>query len=531
MVNRRIVSAIVVVASLLVVFGVTIYFNKSKEVTNLNSYSEPLIGVKQDNDPLTSINGDFTLKSDFSSHLPIVIIDTNGENPPVNTIFNEKTQLYEPIKGLEPYIEGTIQVLDQGDNLNHLNDTPASQSKMKIKRRGNTSMAYAKPQYLVKLITQSGQDNELSLLGMGADNEWVINGSMTDESMMRNYLSYRISSQFMEYTPDTKYCEVVIKENEIYTYQGVYLLGESVKQGEDRVNISKFKSTESYNSYMVRRDRYDEENIMLNTYATENKLSSGYLGLRYPSQYSVTPQMITYIENDISKIEKVIYSNNYSVFSTYPDYINVDSFVDYFLINEFFGNYDAGTNSTYMYKDIGGKLCIGPVWDFDGAVDNFTEEPMDVSVLAFQTEPWFDRLVTDKSFVEKLEKRYAKLRRDYLSEENIINTIEQIESYIGPAQEREWTRWNESRQQQKEFHLKSYVDDDNDNINRGISEYQQSVNKLKTVLRKHGKAIPKRLDVLKGSTVWETNWSSRTELYILLVVALFCIPIMYISRN
>ncbi len=203
----------------------------------------------------------------------------------------------------------------------------------------------------------------------------------------------------------------MIKEKDAYTYQGVYLIGESVKQGLDRVDISKYKATENYNSYMVRRDRYDEESIMLKTYATQNKLSTGYLGLRYPSKIYVTPKMIDYIEKDISKIEKILYSDNSSEFSTYPDYINVDSFIDYFIINEYFGNYDAGNNSTYMYKELGGKLSIGPVWDFDGAVDNFTEKPMNVKAMAFQTAPWFDRLTKDKSFVLKLQKRYAQLRR------------------------------------------------------------------------------------------------------------------------
>ncbi|MFZ2538361.1 MAG: CotH kinase family protein, partial [Oscillospiraceae bacterium] len=363
------------------------------------------------------------------------------------------------------------------------------------------------------------------------DNEWVINGCMTDKSMMRNYLSYRIASQLLPYTPDTKYCEVVIKENDVYRYQGVYLFGESIKQGLDRVNIFKYKSTEYYNSYMVRRDRYDEDSTILNTFATSNKLNGGYLGLRYPSKYSVTPEMIDYIENDISKIERILYSKNYSEFSTYPKYINVNSFVDYFLVNEFFGNYDAGNNSTYMYKDIKGKLCIGPVWDFDGAVDNYTEKPMNASLMAFQTAPWFDRLVTDKTFVLKLEKRYSQLRRKYLSEENIMNNIEQIKTHIGPAQEREWTRWNEIRKQQDKYKLKSYFDEDVDLIFREVSEYEQDIYKLKTILRKHGNAIPKRLEILKGSTIWSTDWSSRKNLLVILVIALFCIPIIYIAKD
>lgn len=530
MANKRIISLLVIAVSLIMVFSMTIYNNKKAEVKTSNSYMKPLVSVKQEDNALASLNMDFTLKSDFSSHLPIVIIDTKGIEVPVNTIFNLETLLYEPIKDLEPYVDGTILVMDNR-NRNKLTDTPESKSKIKIKRRGNTSMQYAKPQYTVKLITETGQDNELSLLGMGEDNEWIINGSMTDKSMMRNYLAYRTASQFLPYTQDSKYCEVVIKENDTYTYQGVYLLGESIKQGPNRVNIAKYKSTKDYNSYMVRRDRFDEESIMIDTYATKNKLSTGYLGLRYPSKNNVTEGMIEYIENDISKIEKILYSKDFSEFSTYSQYINVDSFIDYFLINEFFGNYDAGVNSTYMYKELGGKLCIGPVWDYDGAIDNYTIEPMDVDAMAFQTSPWFDRLTRDKSFVIKLEKRYSELRRSYLSEESIMNTIEQTQTYIGKAQEREWFRWNEIQKQQDRYELESYTDEEGSLIYREISEYHQDIYKLKTVLRKHGNIIPKRLQMLKASTIWETDWSSRTNLILLLVMALFCIPIVYIARN
>ena len=67
----------------------------------------------------------------------------------------------------------------------------------------------------------------------------------------------------------------------------------------------------------------------------------------------------------------MLYSQDEALFKTYDRYIDVDSFVDYFLLNEFFGNYDAGNHSTYMYKESGGKLHIGPVWDFDQAMNNY----------------------------------------------------------------------------------------------------------------------------------------------------------------
>lgn len=530
MANKRVASLIAIAISLLIVFVATIYFNKRNSVNKINAYSVPLVSSLNDKNPLASLNDDFTLKNDFTTHLPIVIIDTKGIEPPITSIFDKEKQIYVPIKEKEPFVDGKIKIIDNGKN-NQLKDTPITESDIRIKRRGNTSMMYAKPQYLVKLVTQTGQDNDVSLLNLGIDNEWILNGTMTDKSMMRNYLSYKTASQFLKYTPNTRYCEVVIKDGEKYNYQGVYLLEESIKQGVDRVNISEYKPTQYFNSYMVRRDRYDEEGIMLDTYATKNNLSGGYLGLRYPSKYSVKPQTIEYIENDISKIEKVLYSKNFSEFSTYPEYIDVDSFIDYYLLNEFFGNYDAGNNSTYMYKDLGGKLCIGPVWDFDGAFDNYTEKPMDYSALAFHTAPWFDMLIKDKTFIEKLEKRYYKLRKSYLSEENIINMVDEVCRFIEPARQREWTRWNDIRKEQSIYNLKPYRDNQDDKIYREVLEYDQEIYKLKTVIRQHGDAIPIQLKQLKGSAIWQTGFKNRNDLFLLVVLAIFFIPIIKITRN
>ncbi len=123
------------------------------------------------------------------------------------------------------------------------------------------------------------------------------------------------------------------------------------------------------------------------------------------------------------------------------------------------------------------------------------------------------------------------LDEHYLSERNITNDINEIEAYIAPAQEREWARWNEIRNQQDSYALKPYRDAEGYKINREISEYDQDVFKLKTILRKHGNEIPKSLQALEKVATKETDWTSRTNLILLFVMALFCIPIIYVSRE
>lgn len=540
MTKKRIAAIFASLLIFIIVVGISMYANRDQSKTLMGSYHRELPAADWGGDALQGIDENFAVDESFSTHLPLVIIDTAGIQPP---IYTEKRMVkgfmtYADIEGIEPYVKGSISIIS-GNEKNTIGDEPVTTSQMFIKRRGNSSMIYAKAQYLLKLITDKGEENKVSILNMGEDNEWILNGSMADKSMIRNYLPYKIAAQFMPYTPDNEICEVVIKNGEEYTYQGVYLMGENIKQGKDRVDIEKFKKSSKSNSMLLRRDRYDENDIILDTYATKKELSKRYesrrymgityIGLLYPSKKNVTQDMIDYATDEISTIEKILYSGDFDIYSTYNRYIDVDSFVDYFLINEFFGSYDSGNFSTYMYRNVGEKLKMGPVWDFDGAIDNYIHEPLEVDVMAFQIKPLFDRLVRDKAFIEKLENRYAHLRRGVLSDENINNSIDEIVNYIGPAQEREWARWSEEYTKDTDLSVETYYDGEG-YVYRNSLEYSGEIYNIKTNLRKHGSAIMNSLDELEGSCIWQTSWSSRADIALLLTMLITVVSVIYIKR-
>jgi hypothetical protein len=509
---------------------ITLSRNYRIENRSFQGYSKTLQHYDETESAIMHIDKEFKVDEEFNTHLPIVIIDTQGIEPPICTIENIEEERFVRIEGIDPYIEGTISVIDGNEN-NIITDNPTQTSLIKIKRRGNSSMMYDKGQYLIKLFTENGEDKQLSILNMGEDNEWVLNGSMADKSMMRNYLAYHLSAQMLKYTPDNVFCEVLEKKGDTYIYQGVYLMGESVKQGVDRVDIQEFDPEDTYNSYLVRRDRFDEEENILNTYATDAGFTNTHIGLLYPGKLKTTDEMLKYAEDDISKIESVLYSDDYRIFSTYPDYIDVDSFIDYFLINEFLASYDAGNYSTYMYKDVGGKLTMGPVWDFDGTMDNYRKEPLETEVTAFQYKPWFDRLMKDLTFVRKLENRYAELRRNVLSEKNVTGKIDEIRDYLGGAQLREWYRWDSVYTNDNKYSLQPFLDDDDEILYRESSHYEQEIYRLKTALRKHGDALQERLSLLELSTTCETGWMSRMNIWLILIGIIFCGAAIYAERS
>ena len=251
--KNRLAGIFSIVLMLFFCIAAAMLYGKNHMVEIHDSYAEELPAAPVEENPLKGIREDFTLTEEFSTHLPIVILDMGGEEPPINTYYQKEHEksavgLYVPIEGLDPYVEGTISILENEGGMNTLKDEPVLTSQIRIKRRGNTSMYYEKAQWTVKTVTESGQDNDVDVLGMGAEHTWILNGSMYDKSMLRNYLAYSISSKILNSTPDSRYCEVVIKNGDSYTYQGVYLMLESVEQGVDRVDIAEYHSKDTFNS-------------------------------------------------------------------------------------------------------------------------------------------------------------------------------------------------------------------------------------------------------------------------------------------
>lgn len=523
----RILGAAAIALMLIVSLLATVLYQLRHFEQSSDSYASPLAPAPLEQYPLSHIGEDFSVDEGFTSHLPIVILDTGGIEPPISAYMDSEQNRFIDIEGIDPYVNGIMEVICGEEGLNSLTDTPQFSGAIRIKRRGNSSMLYEKAQWLIKLVTDSGQYNDVDILGMGAEHEWILNGSMFDKSMLRNYLAYSIASEFIPYTPDNKFCEVILRDNGRLTYQGVYLLGESIKQGKDRVNIADYSSTQIFNSYLVRRDRLDDSAVTLENYGRLNNFSSEYLALLHPNKYDVTADMVYYVQQDINAIEKILYSDNPKIFSTYPDVIDVDSFIDYFLLNEFFASYDTGNYSTYFYKDLGKKLAMGPVWDYDGTMDNYRHESLDTDALAMQTKPWFDRLCKDMTFLKKMERRYAELRHTSLSEKHITAKIDEIVLHLGAARQREWARWGHWYTGQNEYSMLDELQPDGTVIHRNAETYRDEIYRIKSALRAHGDAILQALNIMERSTEVTSGIKNQMGWLLLLAAAVFFVPAIY----
>lgn len=441
----------------------------------------------------------------FTSHLPLIIIDTQGEEIVNYKKYNAETDSFEEPEGIDPYCMIRLTVIDNENHTNSLTDDASIESLGKIKIRGNSSASSHLPkhQYRIKLLDSEGNSNKENLLGLGSESTWIINSTIKDISYIRNYLAYNIAGQIEPFQSDVRFCEVLFKNGNSYEYVGLYMLYEPVLVSENRINISKNESKYDVGlGYLLRKDRYDKTAVTINTWASENgyyekvgeKNSRGesYFTLEYPKNENVNQAVIDSVKNDLTIIEKLLYSNDENQLMKIDQYLDLESFADYFIINEFFGNYDAGMYSTYMYKSPNGKLKMGPYWDFDAGMDNAGTMLADVDKFALTSYPWFNQLLKRKDFVDLIKKRYYELRGTILNESYLNSFIDDAQKYLGNAVLRDRSSYdnyvNKLSVLEKED-LGLTIDRRRDNV-------ADEIQRIKDYLHEHGDYMDKHIDDL-----------------------------------
>lgn len=435
-----------------------------------NLYMNKISKVRLDQHIDMKVESTCESEKEFCSHLPIIKINTNNQ-----------------ISSLEEYltIDATFELYYKEGKSNLISDKENIKSKVQMRYRGNSSLLFPKHQYLLKFVKDNNEDKLVSLLGMNEENKWILNGPYLDKTLIRNYLAYNITGKIMDSTPEVRFCEVFLDDN----YQGVYILVESISKTLTGITNYKPNWSNKMSSYIIRLDRYDETNTMLNNFTKyTNKIVHGNaINVIYPSAEELNDEIVKYINDDLSKIEKTLYSYDYH---NYEEYIDVDSFVDYMIINEFFRNSDAGTHSTYLYKDVRGKLHMGPVWDFNNAIDNYVEEIYSYKGFLFQSKSWYEMLMKDEKFTSRVIARYRELRKSYLSDEYIQKYIDDTVSFLKDSIDRNYSVWGYTLTDKD---VTGMLKPDN----RNYRSYEEALNQLKSYLTNRGNWLDENIETLK----------------------------------
>ena len=363
----------------------------------------------------------------------------------------------------EPKIPATLIVTDSTDTLYN--------GHIGIELRGSTSQIFFdKKSYGVETWDQNGNDIDIALAGFPAEEDWIFHGPFSDKSLIRNALIYDLSNKIGQYASRTRFFEMKLNGE----FQGTYLLMEKIKRDKNRVDIEKLEPNDNdpnliSGGYIIKIDKttgessshgdYNEKISFYSKYdpnGEEGKDKKIFFLYDVPSPEKISKEQKIYIQSYINSFEEALLSNDFSDPKTgYRQFIDVNSFVDFFLLNELSHNPDAYRLSTYMHKKRNGKLKMGPIWDFNIAfgnvnyckgedVNNWIFKYNDYCPDDFWLVPfWWSRLLNDTYFANKVKSRWQELRQNELSDKLIFGKIDLLISELetSDAIKRNFERW------------------------------------------------------------------------------------------
>jgi len=378
-----------------------------------------------------------------SSNLPIVIINTNGSEIP-----NDE----RIIADMGIIDNGPGQRNEVTDQFNGYN------GKISIEVHGSSSVSFPKKSYNIETQNALGNNNNVSLLGLPEENDWILYSFYSDKTLMRDVLMYRLSNLMGRYASRSRYCELVLNGE----YAGVYALLEKIKRDKNRVNISNLDADDIQGDsltggYIIKLDQPDPNNdFFVSAYppypSSGNQIRYQY---HYPESDEIKEEQKQYIKGFIDAFESTMDGPNYAdPDNGYAKYIDEDSFVDYFVLMELCKNVDGYRLSAYFYKDRdnkGEKLHAGPIWDMNFSLGNagyygadstkgweLDELSLGTLIRSDLTLPpfWWEKLVREPQFANRIMQRWQSLRSGILAKNEIEALIDSFADSVMEAKER-----------------------------------------------------------------------------------------------
>jgi hypothetical protein len=380
-----------------------------------------------------------------STALPLIMINTLGQQ----IVPDVKTNALMDIK-----FNGT-------GNFTSINDPSNIYSgHIGIEIRGATSSGYPQRPFNIETRNSDGSNNNVSLLGMPAENDWVLISNYNDRSLIRNTLAYKLFADMGNYSARAHLCEVLIDSS----YRGIYVFAEKIKRDNNRVNIANLTTSDNFGDqltggYILEQNYWENSNSFLSNYSPiDHPGLDIHFVYKVPSANLITTQQKSYIATFIDSLETALYSTTFADTAIgYRKFLDTKSFIDYFLVNELSRNNDGFKKSVFFHKDRysrGGKLKAGPVWDFDWAwknmwgcsvIQNSTGAGWAHHINDCPTDNYscgyYIRLLQDSTFNNELRCRYETLRSTVLGTGYINNYIDSVRNLVQAAQARHFQKW------------------------------------------------------------------------------------------
>jgi hypothetical protein len=338
--------------------------------------------------------------------------------------------------------------------------TPALETPIGIKRRGKASQAFPKKPYTLDLLDEKGQERGLPFLGMPKDADWVMHPCYADISCIRNALVYELAQGLGRYNARSQHVEVFINGQ----YWGHYLVVEKPKFDNTRIPLKRAAATKDAGDltggYLIR-------NEFLGNGKPTDTVKQDWVSRELPIIEDISSEQRTYIQGVFNGLDALAKSAMFGDRTNgYEKLIDVPSWIDFALFQEFTNNCDAYLKSIYMQKlpdAMGGKIALGPLWDFDFALANVSfRDTQRTDVWAFNMNRfggemgaynppgrvpyvplYWEKLWKDAAFTSKLKCRWRELRKagGVLDLANINAKIDMLAARLAHSEPRDHMRW------------------------------------------------------------------------------------------
>jgi subtilisin-like proprotein convertase family protein len=349
----------------------------------------------------------------FMSNLPLLKINTPSNSIPYTTKEN-----------------GSITLINNGNN-------SFAQAgivlPIGVERQGYTSANGPKFNMDIEFrTTDYSNDSTISILGFTPESDFVLKGAVTDGWLIKDAYTFEMSRRMGYYAPYTQFVEVMVNGE----YLGLYIMEETIKRGNNRVDISKPELTDVTGGYIFEINPNGKPAAWNSPFQGYTGTSLGYnpeFKVVYPKQSTLPFQMLLALNDYVDSFEYAMYDTTTFQHPTngWRKWASEKSIIDFMIVSEYSINYDTYGRSTFFNKDKaanGGKIKFGPPWDADRGYDYGTDDWVHLVTHGFWAYPfWFSYLrASDSLFNKRFACRYHSARKYAITNSAATNLIDSL---------------------------------------------------------------------------------------------------------